>query len=212
MERSGVKIPEHEVDGTVVYVAKNGAYLGAIVISDMLKSDAVQAVAALREQGAKTVMLTGDNETAAAAVAKLVGVSDFEAGLLPGDKVEKVEELLEKKPKNSILAFVGDGINDAPVLMRADVGIAMGGIGSDAAIEAADVVLMHDKLSAIPVAKRIARKTMSIVYQNIVFALALKLLILALTPFGLVTIWLAIFADVGVAILAILNAMRAGRA
>lgn len=212
MERSGVKIPEHEVDGTVVYVAKNGAYLGAIVISDMLKSDAVQAVAALREQGAKTVMLTGDNETAAAAVAKQVGVSHFEAGLLPGDKVEKVEGLLEKKPKHSILAFVGDGINDAPVLMRADVGIAMGGIGSDAAIEAADVVLMHDKLSAIPVAKRIARKTMSIVYQNIVFALALKLLVLALTPFGLVTIWLAIFADVGVAILAILNAMRAGRA
>ena len=171
----------------------------------------MDAIRALHQQGAKTVMLTGDNEAVAAAVAKQVGVSHFEAGLLPGDKVDKVEELLEKKDKNSVLAFAGDGINDAPVLMRADVGIAMGGVGSDAAIEAADVVLMHDRLSAIPVARKIARKAMGIVRQNIVFALGVKLLVLALTPFGLVSIWLAIFADVGVAVLAILNAMRAGR-
>jgi len=212
MDSNGIMADETEQIGTVVYVAKDGLYLGAIVISDVLKPDTIEAVAALRAQGAKTVMLTGDNENVAAAVAKQVGVSHYEAGLLPGDKVEKVEILLTKKGKNRVLAFAGDGINDAPVLMRADVGIAMGGVGSDAAIEAADVVLMHDRLSAIPVAKCIAKKTMGIVYQNIIFALALKLLVLALTPFGLVTIWLAIFADVGVAILAILNAMRAGKA
>ena len=212
MASYGIKADETEQIGTVVHVARDGVYLGAIVISDVLKPDTIETVAALRSQGAKTVMLTGDNENVAAAVAKQVGVSHYEAGLLPGDKVEKVERLLAEKGKNRVLAFAGDGINDAPVLMRADVGIAMGGVGSDAAIEAADVVLMHDRLSAIPVAKRIAKKTMGIVYQNIIFALALKLLVLALTPFGLVTIWLAIFADVGVAILAILNAMRAGKA
>jgi len=212
MASYGIKADETEQIGTVVHVARDGVYLGAIVISDVLKPDTIEAVAALRAQGAKTVMLTGDNENVAAAVAKQVGVSHYEAGLLPGDKVEKVERLLAEKGKNRVLAFAGDGINDAPVLMRADVGIAMGGVGSDAAIEAADVVLMHDRLSAIPVAKRIAKKTMGIVYQNIIFALSLKLLVLALTPFGLVTIWLAIFADVGVAILAILNAMRAGKA
>ena len=211
MESHGITVSACETVGTVVYVAKNGEYLGAIVIADALKTDTVDAIRALHQQGAKTVMLTGDNEVVAAAVAKQVGVSHFEAGLLPGDKVDKVEELLEKKDKNSVLAFAGDGINDAPVLMRADVGIAMGGVGSDAAIEAADVVLMHDRLSAIPVARKIARKAMGIVRQNIVFALGVKLLVLALTPFGLVSIWLAIFADVGVAVLAILNAMRAGR-
>jgi len=156
------------------------------------------------------VMLTGDQEAVAATVAAKVGVTRYQAGMLPGDKVETVETLLANKKKYSVLAFVGDGINDAPVLMRADIGIAMGGVGSDAAIEAADVVLMHDRLSAIPVAKQIAKKTMTIVRQNIVFALGIKLLVLAMTPFGLVSIWLAIFADVGVAVLAILNAMRAG--
>lgn len=211
MEEAGISVSVPDAVGTVVYVAKNGAYLGCIVISDALKEDSVAAVAGLKALGAKTVMLTGDNETAAAAVAKQVGVTQYAAGLLPGDKVQMVEELLDKKEKNSVLAFVGDGINDAPVLMRADVGVAMGGIGSDAAIEAADVVLMHDRLSALPVAKEIASKTMKIVRQNIVFALGIKLLVLALTPFGLVSIWLAIFADVGVAMLAILNAMRAGR-
>ena len=208
MTEHGVAAAEPEAIGTMVHVAKNGDHLGVIVISDTLKEDAVSAVQNLK---AKTVMLTGDNEAAAAAVAEQVGVTHFEAGLLPADKVRKVEELLANKAKNSVLAFVGDGINDAPVLMRADVGIAMGGIGSDAAIEAADVVLMHDSLSALPVARKIAKKTISIVNQNIVFALGIKLLVLALSPFGLVSIWLAIFADVGVAMLAILNAMRAGR-
>lgn len=211
MEQSGIAVQALETTGTLVYVARNGRLLGVIEVTDQLKPDTLEAVSALRQQGAETVMLTGDTEAVAAAVARQVGVSHYESGLLPGDKVRRVEELLERKEKKSVLAFAGDGINDAPVLMRADVGIAMGGVGSDAAIEAADVVLMHDRLSAIPVARRIAKKTMTIVYENIIFALAVKLLVLALTPFGLVTIWLAIFADVGVAILAILNAMRAGR-
>ena len=212
MQRYGVQAKEHCGDGTIVYVAKNGMLLGTIEIADALKPDSIAAVSALREQGAKTIMLTGDHAVVARQVAEQVGVSHYEAELLPGDKVEKVEHLLAEKNRNGVLAFVGDGINDAPVLMRADVGIAMGGVGSDAAIEAADVVLMHDRLSAIPVAKKIAKKTMAIVHQNIIFALGLKLLVLCLTPFGLVSIWLAIFADVGVAILAILNAMRAGKA
>lgn len=211
MQAHKIAVQPLETTGTVVYVAKDGAYLGAIEIADQLKPDTEGTVAALREQGAQTVMLTGDTAGTAAAVAKQVGVDRYEAELLPGDKVLAVEKMLEHKKKNSVLAFAGDGINDAPVLMRADVGIAMGGVGSDAAIEAADVVLMHDRLSAIPVARSIAKKTMKIVYENIAFALAVKLTVLALTPFGLVSIWLAIFADVGVAILAILNAMRAGR-
>ena len=211
MEEYGIAYSEIETHGTVVHVAMSGNYLGAILISDLLKSDATAAVADLQQQGAKTVMLTGDQETVAAYIAKQVGISCYYAGLLPGDKVSKVEEILLKKKKNSVLAFVGDGINDAPVLMRADVGIAMGAIGSDAAIEAADIVLMRDNLSALPIAKRIAKKTMSIVHQNIVFALGIKLMVLALTPLGLVNIWLAIFADVGVTVLAILNAMRAGK-
>ena len=208
LETHGIHAPVCADVGTIVYVAKDGAWLGTIVISDELKPDTVSALKTLK---AKTVMLTGDNEQTAALVAKQVGVTDYRAGLLPGDKVEHVEKLLSEKGKHSVLAFVGDGINDAPVLMRADIGIAMGGVGSDAAIEAADVVLMHDDLSSLPAAKKIAGKTMAIVRQNIVFALGIKLLVLALTPFGLVSIWLAIFADVGVAALAILNAMRAGR-
>ncbi len=211
MEQNGILPQPLETTGTLVYVAQNGKLLGVIEVTDQLKPDTLEAISALRDQGAETVMLTGDTEAVAAAVARQVGVSRYESGLLPGDKVSRVEELLECKKKNSVLVFAGDGINDAPVLMRADVGIAMGGVGSDAAIEAADVVLMHDRLTAIPTARRIAQKTMTIVHENIIFALAIKLLVLALTPFGLVTIWLAIFADVGVAVLAILNAMRAGK-
>jgi len=211
MQANGIKAESVQTEGTVVYVAKDGELLGAIVISDQLKPDTIPALAKLKAQGVQTMMLTGDQEAVAKTVAEQVGVSRYAAGLLPGDKVQKVEELLLQKPKQSVLAFVGDGINDAPVLMRADVGVAMGGIGSDAAIEAADVVLMHDRLSALPTARRIAKKTMTIVRQNIWFALGIKLLVLALTPFGLVSIWLAIFADVGVAVLAILNAMRAAR-
>ena len=206
-------IPAHGINamGTVVHVAKNGRYLGAIVIADELKADSATALKHLQAQGAQTVMLTGDTEAVASSVAQAVGIAAYKAELLPADKVKQVEDLLSSKKKGSVLAFVGDGINDAPVLMRADVGIAMGGIGSDAAIEAADVVLMYDRLSALPEAKAIAQKTVSIVRQNIAFALGVKFLVLALSPFGLVSIWLAIFADVGVSVLAILNAMRAGR-
>lgn len=211
MEANQIRFDAPEEAGTVVYVAKDGVYLGAIVIADAVKEDTASALAQLRQQGVETVMLTGDNEAVAASVAKQVGVSRYEAGLLPGDKVRAVERILSQKGQNDVVAFVGDGINDAPVLMRSDVGIAMGGVGSDAAIEAADVVLMYDRLSALPMVQRIARKTMGIVRQNIIFALGVKLIVLALTPFGLVSIWLAIFADVGVAMLAILNAMRAGR-
>jgi len=211
LQNAGINADILDTCATVVYVAENGRYLGAIVIADELKDDTVSAIAELHAMGAKTVMLTGDHRGSAAAIAEKAGITRYEAELLPSDKVAAVEQIMDGLKKRDVLAFVGDGINDAPVLMRADCGIAMGGIGSDAAIEAADVVLMHDRLSAIPLAQKIARKTMSIVRQNIVFALGIKLAVLALTPFGLVSIWLAIFADVGVAMLAILNAMRAGR-
>jgi len=211
LQQHDIEIPEIFCNGTVVCVARNQAYLGAIVISDVVKEDAVSAVAELHSYGAELWMLSGDREAAAATIAKQLNMDEYLAELLPGDKVHAVEQLIEEKGSKGVVAFVGDGINDAPVLMRADVGIAMGGIGSDAAIEAADMVLMHDSLSALPAAMRIAKKTMRIVWQNIVFALGIKLLVLALTPFGLVSVWLAIFADVGVAILAILNAMRAGK-
>lgn len=211
MDENGIAAEPVGAAGSVVYISKDGSYLGAVIVEDGLKPEAAAALQDLRKQGAATVMLTGDRESAAAAVAAQVGVDRYVSQLLPGDKVRIVEELLSGQEKGGTLAFVGDGINDAPVLMRADVGIAMGGIGSDAAIEAADIVLMHDRLSALPVAKKIAGKAMAIARQNIVFALGVKLLVLALTPFGLVSIWLAIFADVGVAILAILNAMRASR-
>ncbi len=203
--------PEHiDSGGTIVYVARGGCFLGSIEISDGVKPEAAETVAQLKEQGVATVMLTGDRYETAAAIAEQVGIDRFEAELLPTDKVACVEQLLREKGKKNVLAFVGDGINDAPVLMRADIGVAMGGIGSDAAVEAADVVLMYDRLTSIVTAKRIARRTMSIVRQNILLALGIKFLVLLLTPFGLVSIWLAIFADVGVAILAVLNAMRAG--
>ena len=211
MQANGILAEDAGTEGTAVYVAENGRLLGFIVVSDAVKPDAVSTLQMLKKQGAKTIMLTGDRDAAAKQIAMQLGVTEYEAQMLPGDKVSRVEALLEKKDRKSVLAFVGDGINDAPVLMRADVGIAMGGIGSDAAIEAADVVLMHDRLSAIPVARKIAKRTIGIVWQNIVFALGIKLLVLALTPFGLVSIWLAVFADVGVAVLAICNAMRAGR-
>jgi len=211
MKANGISVDVADTEGTAVYVAENGKILGTIIICDTVKPDAALALHTLKDQGAKSIMLTGDREAAAKQIAMQLGVTEYEAQMLPGDKVSHVEALLAKKGQKSVLAFVGDGINDAPVLMRADVGIAMGGIGSDAAIEAADVILMHDRLSALPIARRIAQKTMRIVWQNIVFALGIKLAVLALTPFGIVSIWLAVFADVGVAVLAICNAMRAGR-
>ena len=201
--------PCHKV-GTTVHVASQGTYLGHIVISDQVKPDAAQAIQALKAVGvSRTVMLTGDTAAVGEAVAAELGLDEVHAQLLPADKVARVEALLkEKRPKNT-LAFVGDGINDAPVLSRADVGIAMGALGSDAAIEAADVVLMDDKPSKIAMAIRIARRTRRIVFQNIVFALAVKLLVLLLGAAGDATMWEAVFADVGVSVIAILNATRA---
>ena len=199
-----------ELTGTILHVTVDDRYIGHVVIADVVKDDARAAIDALHDCGVRrTVMLTGDRAEVAAAVAEQLGIDEYHAQLLPGDKVEQVERLLASEGEKRKLAFVGDGINDAPVLTRADVGIAMGAMGSDAAIEAADVVLMDDKPSNIARAIRVARKTMGIVWQNIVFALAVKLLILVLAALGLANMWLAVFGDVGVAIIAILNAMRA---
>ncbi|MFR5135570.1 MAG: heavy metal translocating P-type ATPase [Acutalibacter sp.] len=210
MEEIGVKWhPCHHV-GTTVHVAVEGKYIGHIVISDEVKPDAKEAIAALRAQGVKkTVMLTGDAKAVGESVAKDLGMDEAYTQLLPGDKVDRVEALLSEKSPKGKLAFVGDGINDAPVLSRADIGIAMGALGSDAAIEAADIVLMDDKPSKIAKAMEISQRTLRIVRQNIVFALAVKLLVLALTPFGIANMWEAVFADVGVMVIAILNASRA---
>ncbi len=210
MESIGVAWhPCHRV-GTTVHVESQGVYLGHIVISDEVKEDAAQAISDLKAIGVrKTVMLTGDAQAVGEDVAQRLGLDEVHAQLLPADKVDRVEALLQEKTGKGRLAFVGDGINDAPVLSRADLGIAMGGLGSDAAIEAADVVLMDDKPSKIAVAIRVARKTLRIVRQNIVFALGVKLLVLALGAVGLANMWEAVFADVGVSVIAILNAMRA---
>ena len=210
MAKLGVKaIPCHQA-GTIIHMAVDGVYAGHIVISDVVKPTSRRAIAALKDAGVrKTVMLTGDAKAVAAQVASFLGIDEVFSQLLPADKVAKVEELLSRKGKKEKLAFVGDGINDAPVLRRADIGIAMGAMGSDAAIEAADVVLMDDDPLKIAKAIRISRKCLGIVYQNIVFAIGVKLLCLALGAVGLANMWLAIFADVGVMILAVLNAIRA---
>lgn len=196
--------------GTVVYVAREDIFLGAIVISDTVKEGAKEAIAAMKKVGVKkTVMLTGDREEAAEHVAEELGIDEVHAGLLPADKVSWVEKLLAECGEKEKLAFVGDGINDAPVLTRADIGMAMGSMGSDAAIEAADIVLMDDDVRKIAAVVRIGRKTLAIVKQNIVFALAVKALVLILGAFGVATMWEAVFADVGVSVIAILNSMRA---
>jgi Cd2+/Zn2+-exporting ATPase len=208
MDRLGAAWRPCHHEGTLVHVAIDGTYAGHIVISDRVKADAAEAIAALKAAGVgHTVMLTGDQESVAAAVASALKVDEFHAQLLPADKVTQVERLLPQ----GTLAFVGDGINDAPVLTRADLGIAMGALGSDAAIEAADVVLMDDKPSKIAQAIRIARRTIGIARQNIVFAIGIKVLVLVLATLGLATLWMAVFADVGVTVLAVLNAMRALR-
>lgn len=210
MEKIGAALPGARTDGTTVYVAAGGKYIGCIVISDVVKPTAKAAMAALKENGVKmTVMLTGDAKAAADRVAAEIGMDRVESQLLPGDKVAQVEKLLAEKGPKENLAFVGDGINDAPVLSRADVGIAMGALGSDAAIEAADVVLMDDDPSKIALAMKISRHTLQIVWQNIVFALAVKAVCLVLGALGIAGMWLAIFADVGVMVLAVLNATRA---
>ncbi len=210
MEEIGVKWhPCHRI-GTTVHVAVDGTYAGHIVISDEVKPDAKEAIQALKQQGVrKTVMLTGDAKAVGEGVAQELGLDQVYTELLPADKVERVEELLRNKSEKETLVFVGDGINDAPVLSRADIGIAMGAMGSDAAIEAADIVLMDDRPSKIAVAIQIAKKTRRIVRQNIIFALAVKALVLVLGALGVATMWEAVFADVGVSVIAILNAMRA---
>jgi len=212
MEQIGVILPDCPHSGTIVHVAKNDVYLGHIVIEDQLKDGAKQAIASLRKEGvAQLVMLTGDHVPAAKAVADALGMTSFHAQLLPAQKVEQVEKLLQAKRLDETLLFVGDGINDAPVLTRADIGIAMGALGSDAAVEAADIVLMDDDPRKIALAVRISRRTMAIAKQNIIFALGVKILVLLLVAVGLSGMWLAVFADVGVSVIAILNAMRAMR-
>ena len=210
MERLGLTAPAVSETGTIVHIAIDGKYAGYLLIADVVKPHSAQAIRGLKEAGVrKTVMLTGDAEPVAKAVSAQLGLDEYHAGLLPGDKVDQIEKLIaEKKPKEN-LAFVGDGINDAPVLSRADVGIAMGALGSDAAIEAADVVLMDDDPAKIALAMRIARRTLRIVYQNIVFALVIKFACLLLGALGIANMWTAIFADVGVMVLAVLNATRA---
>lgn len=199
-----------ELIGTVVHVAVNNKYIGCIVIADEVKEDSAQAIKELKAANIKqTVMLTGDNKSIGSKVAKELGLDKVYAELLPADKVEKLEELFSQKSKKGKLAFVGDGINDAPVLARADIGIAMGGLGSDAAIEAADVVIMTDEPSKIATAMKISKKTLKIAHQNIVFAIGIKIIVLILSAFGIATMWTAIFADVGVTIIAVLNAFRA---
>lgn len=210
MKRVGASYIDCHSTGTLIHVAIDGIYSGHIVISDVLKSTSKQAIARLKSSGiSKTVMLTGDADSVASKVANELGIDEYHSELLPGDKVAKVEELLEKKTGKKKLAFVGDGINDAPVLSRADIGIAMGAMGSDAAIEAADVVLMDDDPMKIVKAIRIAKKCLAIVYQNIIFAIGIKLICLILGALGIANMWLAIFADVGVMVIAVLNAIRA---
>ena len=226
MDAIGTKWHDCHHVGTIIHIAafpllQEGmgevTYLGHIVINDKIKDDSAEAIASLKELGvAKTVMLTGDRKEVADHVAKTLGLSEYHAELLPADKVACVDDYISHSslltPHSSKTAFVGDGINDAPVLARADVGIAMGGLGSDAAIEAADVVLMDDKPSKIALAIRIARRTLKIARQNVWFAIGVKVAVLILATFGLATMWLAVFADVGVTVLAVLNAMRALRA
>lgn len=212
MSENGVMSEPCELVGTILHVSADDAYLGHIIIADVIKEDAAKTIADLHKAGVKkTIMLTGDRKEVAENVAKMLRIDEFHAQLLPQDKVEAVEKLLDSTSEKGKLVFVGDGINDAPVLMRADIGVAMGAMGSDAAIEAADVVLMDDKPSNIAVAIKIARHTMRIVWENIIFALAVKFGVLILAALGIANMWLAVFADVGVAIIAILNAMRAMR-
>lgn len=213
MEENGIaRVPDVESAGTVIFVAENGSYAGAIVISDKIKEDAAKTVSELKKAGIRTVMLTGDRQSAADVTAKKLGLDEWHAELLPDGKVKAVEEIIEKnirKKKKNKTIFIGDGINDAPVLMRADAGVAMGGIGSDAAIEAADAVIMTDEPSKLIEAVRISKKTKAVAVQNIAFSLAVKAAVLVLSAMGLATMWSAVFADVGVCLIAVANALRA---
>ena len=210
MEDIGAEWHNCHRTGTIVHVAVDGVYAGHVVINDVVKEDSAEAISKLRGLGiSRTVMLTGDRKEVGDKVAEELGIDECHAELLPADKVDCMERLIADKPEGKTLAFVGDGINDAPVLKRADVGIAMGGLGSDAAIEAADVVLMDDHPSKIATAVEIARRTIAIAKQNVWFAIGVKVVILLLATVGLGTMWMAVFADVGVTVLAVLNAMRA---
>lgn len=209
MEKFGVTCNVSNAVGTVVYVAKNRIFVGHIVISDELKDDSAEGVKVLKKLCDKVVMLSGDGFSAVQNVAQKLGIENFYAQLLPENKVEKLEEIIVEKPRKKSVIFVGDGINDAPVLMRADIGIAMGGLGSDAAIEAADVVIMDDKISKVSLAIKLSKRTMTIVFQNIIFALGVKALFLICGALGFVTMWGAVFADVGVTLIAVLNSLRA---
>ena len=209
MDALGVDWHDCHKVGTIIHVAVDGRYAGHIVITDCIKPESKQAIAQLKRLGVRhTVMLTGDREEVAHEVAKELGIDEYQANLMPADKVAHIERLLQQKPAGTTLAFVGDGINDAPVLKRADLGIAMGALGSDAAIEAADVVLMDDNTQKIATAIRIARRTLRIAQQNVWFAIGVKVAVLVLASLGLGTMWMAVFADVGVTVLAVLNAMR----
>ena len=208
MDEYHIKYEKSSDFGTIIYVAKDLEYLGYILIQDEIKEEVKNVISSLNKMGNKTIMLTGDNESIAKNIASEIGISEYRANLLPNNKVNEVEKFLNNKDKNELLCFVGDGINDAPVLMRSDIGIAMGGVGSDAAIEASDIVIMDDNLNGLLIGKKIARKTMRIVFENIIFALLVKFTILILSAFGITNMWLAVFGDVGVAIIAILNAIR----
>ena len=208
MIEKGIDFTKEKALGTIIYVAKNDEFIGSILIEDEIKEETKDVISELNKMNCKTIMLTGDNDEIAQKVATEVGLTGYKASLLPQNKVEEVEELLNSKKDKEVLCFVGDGINDAPVLMRSDIGIAMGAVGSDAAIEASDIVLMKDDLRGISIAKTIAKKTMIIVFQNIIFSIIIKVLILVLSALGITNMWFAVFGDVGVSILAILNAMR----
>lgn len=208
MENNNINFIKNEEVGTVVYMAKNDKFFGSIIIADEIKDGAKETIESLSKNGGKTIMLTGDNEKIAESVAESLKLTDYKASLLPQNKVEEIDKIFKEKKKEDVICFVGDGINDAPSLMRSDIGIAMGGVGSDAAIEAADMVLMHDDLKDLIIAKKISKKTMRIAYENIIFSLAIKMLILILSAFGITNMWIAVFGDVGVAVIAILNAMR----
>ena len=216
MEENHIDYVPNLEAGTVIYLAKNQTYLGSIVIQDEIKDNALEVINYLHKDGIRTVMLTGDNESVAGAVASSLGLKEYKSSLLPQDKVCEFETIMENKNKNELVVYVGDGINDAPTLARSDIGISMGGVGSDAAIEASDIVLMHDDLKSLLLAKKIAKKTLRIVNENIYFAIGVKILILVLSAVGVLSmlgrlsIWLAVFGDVGVALLCVLNALRCG--
>jgi len=209
MDKYNIKYPVNNSYSTIVYVAKNNEFIGFITISDEVKPEAKETVEYLNKIGAKTIMLTGDNDNIAKNVSEELNITEYKSNLLPQDKVKELDNIIKNKSKDEFVAFIGDGINDAPVIMKSDIGIAMGGVGSDAAIEASDIVLMHDNLESLICAKKVAKKTMRIVYENIVFAICVKVLILILAALGYANMWISVFGDVGVAIIAILNAMRA---